>query len=243
VTEAEWLACSVPVKLFRDEGWNPSERKTRLFCLACCDRIEKFLVDPRSRAAVEFLERHTDVRHTQRKGVVAIREAAKKAHHAAYMEMYRATDETEKARNLSLSNAANAAYTILDRNPRWAAEYTAAFAVHALAWDWLVLNRPEQLPDYPPEAGSVERQCQVRFIQDIFGNPFRTATLNPLWLTSTALALARGMYDERAFDRMPILADALQDAGCDNEDVLNHWRGPGPHVRGGWVVDLVLGKR
>jgi hypothetical protein len=55
------------------------------------------------------------------------------------------------------------------------------------------------------------------------------------------VALARGIYDDRAFDRLAILADALQDAGCDNADVLGHCRGPGPHVRGCWVVDLLLG--
>jgi hypothetical protein len=66
--------------------------------------------------------------------------------------------------------------------------------------------------------------------------------LDPSWITSTVVALARGIRKEGAFDRLPILADALQDAGCDSEDVLNHCRGPGPHVRGCWVVDLVLGK-
>ncbi len=81
-----------------------------------------------------------------------------------------------------------------------------------------------------------------RVIRDIFGNPFRPVTVDPAWLTSDVLALARGIYAERAFDRMPILADALQDAGCDNEDVLTHCRdASAPHVRGCWVVDLVLG--
>jgi hypothetical protein len=80
-------------------------------------------------------------------------------------------------------------------------------------------------------------------LHDIFGNPFRPVTLDPSWLTSDVVALARGIYDERAFDRMPILADALQDAGCDSEDVLNHCRDEkGTHVRGCWVVDLLLGK-
>jgi hypothetical protein len=74
------------------------------------------------------------------------------------------------------------------------------------------------------------------------GNPFRPAAADPRWLTTTVLALARGIYAERAFDRLPILADALQDAGCGNEDILTHCRGPGSHVRGCWVVDLVLGK-
>src|SRR5207244_889434 len=87
-----------------------------------------------------------------------------------------------------------------------------------------------------------ESRRQIALCRCIFGNPFRPVTVNPEWLTSTVIELARGIYDERAFDRLPILGDALQDAGCDNEDVLNHCRGDGPHARGCWVVDLVLGK-
>ena len=62
------------------------------------------------------------------------------------------------------------------------------------------------------------------------------------WRTDTALLLAKQMYESRDFSAMPILADALQDAGCDNEDILSHCRGDGPHVRGCWVIDLLLGK-
>jgi hypothetical protein len=79
-------------------------------------------------------------------------------------------------------------------------------------------------------------------IRDIFGNPFRPIRLAPGWRTADVLALARGVYDDRAFDRLPILADALVDAGCDDETVLAHCRSDGPHVRGCWVVDLVLGE-
>jgi hypothetical protein len=79
--------------------------------------------------------------------------------------------------------------------------------------------------------------------RDIFGNPFRPVVFEPAWRTSTAVALAQQMYDSRDFGIMPILGDALQDAGCDNDNVLDHCRGPGPHVRGCWVVDLVLGKQ
>jgi hypothetical protein len=67
-------------------------------------------------------------------------------------------------------------------------------------------------------------------------------SIDPTWRTSDVLTLARGIYDERAFDRMPILADALQDAGCTNDDILSHCRDTTPHARGCWVVDLVLGK-
>ncbi len=78
-------------------------------------------------------------------------------------------------------------------------------------------------------------------LRDIFGNPFRPVTLDPSWLTSTVTALAEGIYANRTFDRLPILADALMDAGCDNADILAHCRSEGPHVRGWWPVDLLLG--
>ncbi|QJW97301.1 hypothetical protein [Frigoriglobus tundricola] len=79
-------------------------------------------------------------------------------------------------------------------------------------------------------------------LRDIFGNPFRPVTVNPSWRTTTVLELANQMYESRDFSPMPILADALQDAGCDNDDILNHCRQPGEHVKGCWVVDLILGK-
>ena len=85
-----------------------------------------------------------------------------------------------------------------------------------------------------------QRLCAI--VRDVFGNPFRPVVFSPEWRTDTVLALTRQMYAAREFGAMPILADALQDAGCDNTDILEHCRGDGPHVRGCWVVDLVLGK-
>jgi len=82
----------------------------------------------------------------------------------------------------------------------------------------------------------------VAFLRDIFGNPFRPVAFAPEWRTDTVVALARQMYDAREFGAMPILADALQDAGCEEGQILEHCRGTGPHVRGCWVVDFVLGK-
>jgi hypothetical protein len=91
-------------------------------------------------------------------------------------------------------------------------------------------------------SGEVPPALQLRLLRDTLGNPFRPIAFDPSWRTSTVTALAQGMYDSRDFSAMPILADALQDVDCDNEEVLNHCRGPGPHVRGCWVVDAVLGK-
>ena len=87
------------------------------------------------------------------------------------------------------------------------------------------------------------RRTACHLLRDIFGNPFRPATVEPAWLTSTVVALAEGIYAEKAFDRMPILADALQDAGCDNDAILSHCRDTSlAHVRGCWVVDLLTGR-
>src|SRR5262249_35254419 len=88
----------------------------------------------------------------------------------------------------------------------------------------------------------MERDCAALF-RDILGDHFRPVTFSPSWLPDTAIPLARTMYESRAFNAMPILADALQDAGCDNNEVLNHCRARyAKHVRGCWVVDLVLSK-
>jgi hypothetical protein len=89
---------------------------------------------------------------------------------------------------------------------------------------------------------AAEAAAQAALLQDVFGNSFRPVAADPSWLTSTALALAAGIDAESAFDRLPILADALQDARRENADLLNHCRSGGVHVRGCWVVDLVLGK-
>ena len=97
-------------------------------------------------------------------------------------------------------------------------------------------------PDDEMNKGHPKSSQLLPLLRDIFGNPFRPVAFSPEWRTDTAVTLARQMYESRDFSAMPILADALQDAGCDNEEVLAHCRGPGPHVRGCWVVDLVLGK-
>jgi hypothetical protein len=81
---------------------------------------------------------------------------------------------------------------------------------------------------------------------DIFGTPFHPLIITPdvgVWNDGTVVKLAQAIYEDRAFDLLPVLADALEEAGCTNADILGHCRGPGPHVRGCWVVDLLLGKK
>jgi hypothetical protein len=84
--------------------------------------------------------------------------------------------------------------------------------------------------------------AQCNLLRDIFGNPFRQVTFSPGWRTSTVESMASQMYEDRDFTAISILADALQDARCENAAILSHCRGPGPHVRGCWVVDAILSK-
>jgi hypothetical protein len=130
-------------------------------------------------------------------------------------------------------------------------------ATHKRLWDAalqvtslvLQLRAGDYSDRFKPEVAEVwrgrrhaERPRFAQMLRDIFGNPFRPVAFDPRWRTSDSVGVARGIYEDRAFERMPILADALMDAGCDDEQVLSHCRGEGPHVRGCWVVDLVLGK-
>lgn len=89
---------------------------------------------------------------------------------------------------------------------------------------------------------AVERN-KVQLLHDLWGPlPFRPVPMDSAWLTPKVVQLAQNIYDNRAFDRLPALADALEEAGCHDADILGHCRGPGLHVRGCWVLDLILGK-
>jgi hypothetical protein len=90
-----------------------------------------------------------------------------------------------------------------------------------------------------------EQAHQCILLRDIFGNPFQSVLIDPSWAAwneGTVVKLAQGIYDERAFDRLPALADALEEAGCHDPDILDHGRQPGQHVRGCWVVDVLTGR-
>jgi hypothetical protein len=106
-------------------------------------------------------------------------------------------------------------------------------------WRWVTNPDMDTLRGNKPIE---EKRHLAALVRDLFGNPYRPVKFDRSWRTSTAVALTDGIYADRAFDRLPILADALEEAGCDSGEVLAHCRGDGPHARGCWVVDLVLGK-
>lgn len=223
MTEVEWLACKLPVPMLLHLGAKLSDRKLRLFSCACCRRVWNFARDERLGKALGDLEQYAEKAVGEKQRM----EAGKLAS-AVRVDLW---DETGREEEVSIAcELIAAAKKSLRRDVGRCGDSAAT------AFAWAKVSEFDQRKQ-------TERTNQTQLLRDIFGNPFRRVVVDPSWLTSTVVALAIGIYEEKAFDRMPILADALQDAGCDNDDILNHCRGPGPHVRGCWVVDLVLGKQ
>jgi hypothetical protein len=120
-------------------------------------------------------------------------------------------------------------------------EVAIHFAAQTTTIAWGALA---QLPNWEcwEKSQALTASHQPDLLRDIFGNPFRPVTADPRWLTDSVVAMAQTMYDSRDFGQMPALADALQAVECDNSDILEHCRHAPLHVRGCWVVDLLLGK-
>jgi hypothetical protein len=119
------------------------------------------------------------------------------------------------------------------------AEYAAKLARRNAKGKRRQTSREERARQAAYDAELAE-QCAL--LRDIFGNPFRPTTLKPGWQTPAVIALAQSIYEERRFDELSVLADALEEAGCTDGAILSHCREPGDHVRGCWVLDLILGR-
>ncbi|MFO0927335.1 MAG: hypothetical protein U0736_09890 [Gemmataceae bacterium] len=221
MTEQEWLACTDPTPMLRLlVERHTSERKLRLLACACCRLIWDHLIDPRSRQAVEVAERFADDRATLRELAYARAHAMKAAGGAAW--------------------AAYWAANVKAAGPLWNAFAAAAAAPARQA---VLRARGRQADTWEAAQASSARE-QVALLRDVAGNPFRPADAEPAWRYhdgGIVVQLAEGIYEDRAFDRLPILADALEDAGCRAEALLAHCRADREHVRGCWAVDLILG--
>src|SRR5947209_5861173 len=105
---------------------------------------------------------------------------------------------------------------------------------HAGSWGrYLNVHDPNYSPSHP---------VQAALLRDIFGNPFRPVAVEPSWLTPPVVGLAKAIYDGRLFGDLPVLADALEEAGCGDRELLGHCRGVGPHALGCWALDLFTGR-
>jgi hypothetical protein len=219
MTEAEWLQCDDPTAMLESLPDKISKRKLRLFGCACCRTVWRLLAGIQWRKVVLVAERYADGQ--------ASAQALAKVTREAYFAPIKDWKETEWA-------------TLV------AAEFLArpTLTIKGIVKLFNYLNEPIAEDD----TNSVDRTAYSTLptlLRDVVGNPFRPAVRVPGWLSwngGVVANLAQAIYEERAFDRLPILGDALEDAGCGDEAILTHCRSGGEHVRGCWVVDLLLGK-
>jgi hypothetical protein len=225
--EQEWLSCDDPDRMMACLEGAASDRKLRLLCCACCRRVWHLLETDALRRAVDAFERFADG------------------------EMDEESFEAAASVTHPLKNYLD---EIVSGQPR-VEIMGAAYAVHCATFPFPGAWSRKALELFASAAGArrdEERIAQGNLIREVVGNPFRPAAISPAlrcWGDGIILGLATTIYDERSLpagtldpERLAILADALEEAGCTDADILNHLRGPGPHYRGCWPVDLLLNK-
>jgi hypothetical protein len=230
MTEAEWLACTDPQIMLGLLRGQASDRKLRLFAVACCRRIWSLLTDERSQRAVAVVEQFAEELTTEM--------------------------EFEEAR----WQAVDAYVAPPNPTPYDRALESAAEAACCAGWDDFTPTEQEAQGAATTAAhccqravthlgGDVdqEKSAQADLLRCILGpNPLGPAPIDPVWLTPIVTSLATAAYQERALHsgeldpaRLAVLADALEEAGCSSAPLLGHLRAAGVHVRGCWAVDLL----
>lgn len=239
MNEAEWFACTNLDQLVEElYARLTHERKLRLFACACCRFIDHLLPDQTIRDGLTRAERFLD-------GQVR---------NSTLETWYRKVRDVRDAQprvngDLSASwHACNAVENAVAPQPLVAFLYAQVSARDALGrakgiWTWPKFQRARQ---------RIALEL-IPYFHDIVGNPFRAASIKTDWLSwqdRTVVKLAQAAIDERQLpggllevNRLYLLADAIEEAGCPDPELLGHLRGPGPHVKGCWVLDLLLGKQ
>lgn len=231
ITRAEWAKSRCPYDLIehmmaahRVNATAAGKRRLLLFMAGCCRRGWKQLEGDPCQSVIEAAERFADKEITLATFERVSRAARKKLRlPGSWMEFDTAVRFGKRKRGRLHGFHAEIPYMAnRDHADMWLGHRVIAGAIAGKKED-------------------TELAAQADLVRDIFGNPFlKPPKFDKRWRTSTVLALAQQMYESREFSAMPILADALQDAGCENPDILNHCRDTSlTHVRGCWVVDLV----
>ncbi len=237
MTEAQWNRSSDPqamLTLLRDSR-RVSERKLRLFGVACCRGVWTHFTDDRCRMAVEVVERYAD-------GL------------ATPQEMDQAWHGVNTARDLVFgpqSTAPRRHRSHLGRTTSWAAYALVNIPPEgpdALGFVWRDVEEAAAYARDIPGRIRALKAFQVRLLRCIFGNPFRPIPPLLKWHDGTVVKLAQAAYEERSLPsgtldpvRLGILADALEESGLADADLVRHLRDQGPHYRGCHGTDLVLG--
>lgn len=220
MTARRWPRSTDPHEMLSYLGQQASDRKLRLYLCVCCRRISHLAWGERIPQLLQILEGVAD-------GLVKAKEWKR-----AIRECYRASQSpANHAQSCLLGAIRYALMSPVDR----AFVNLGEFAASAFGYG------EGTVIDWNAKARELREQSAI--LREIFGNPFYPVAFKSEWRTKDVMLLAKGTYEEPAFDRMPILADALQDAGCDSDDLLSHLRDTtAAHVRGCWALDLVLGK-
>lgn len=214
MTETRWLASDDWRILLRSLESKGTDRKLRLFSVECCRLVSRFLKSSEARNAFRAIERFADG------------------------ETSWATISGHRLRIASVFHEAD------DRPEMAVSEAQALMVVDEASYEdsYLAARRAAAQLFNMPRCPKRRKAELVGMIRDIFGNPFRPIQVDPGSLSTDVLDLAKAIYDERDFDRMPILGDALEERGCTNSTILDHCRQQWTHVRGCWLVDSILGK-
>jgi hypothetical protein len=223
MTEQEWFDELDFTRHLRFIEARLSLRQQRLLAAAFC-RLGNLAADPRLQRTIELAEEYADERCTLAALAAArqeCRELAIRAHEDGVRE------EGEARKWFQVSALA------------WSVSYAASMPVPV---GKIGSEIPSAIMDYDDRTGppnGLRRELRS-LVWDVAGNPFAAPHFAAAWRTDTVRSLARQIYDSRDFGSMPILADALQDAGCDSEPILDHCRSPATHTRGCWLLDAVL---
>jgi hypothetical protein len=249
LTEEEWLTEDESYVLLRHlrqhcglSRMHGGRRLLRLYGCGCCRRAEHLFTDERERRVVEVVERAADGRASRRELADAEADAAallreRDALFRANQSRQGSPGWCEEVTRRMLANAVQAAtFNWLSRMV-----YTPGMSVAAALSHWAARQKPETQGDVQQE----EMRAHAALLRDLFGNPFRAPpTVDPAWGERNGGLvgkLARSIYDERRFGDLPVLADALEEAGCSDVEILAHARRPGVHARGCWLIDRLRG--
>ncbi len=233
MTEADWNVCTNPEQMMECVKHKSTPRKMRLFAVAACRLIWHRFTDERSRRAIEIAERYADG-EVDDQTLEDMRVTAYEAYTDA-----KVADGLEPEQDVPPETSGLVSYVACNLiDDEWGDD-AAAWAVCAHTHARIFGGHPEL--------------CDL--FRCVFGNPFRPVSFDPAWRSPTVQKLVESIYPEGPFDRLPILGDALEEAGCNNLEMLNHLRPPKRgrwwpfskkrstgHVRGCWVMDLLLNK-
>ncbi|HVS36989.1 MAG TPA: hypothetical protein VMS17_15620 [Gemmataceae bacterium] len=239
MTEEEWLRCEDPRPRADYLFDRANARKLRLWACACGREVIPLYENP---LIGEVLNRFESVaegnqsREEQQRPLSQLQWAAEEEQAAGF---YRAVAGIAHSQWIEMVKGYEGHFAL------GLLHLTAAQADSACPTaEWEGPTDPPTDPNWR-SIYSAARGRQSALARDIFGNPFRPVAVDPAWLAwndGAIRRMAQAIYDNGAFNRLPLLADALEDAGCTDADILGHCRGGGEHVRGCWVVDLLLGK-